>query len=297
MTRHPDYKLKNCFYFQCIAVGNNQACAKLALLEHNFSDSLMYQLKSLMNMESGPELNDKDAKEEENRTDGMIEKSSYGHSRKSGKADKKKDNIKIFNADEKKSAICYLDKDLIDEKPPINKSSTFDHLNDDSQLFTEQAEEDLVNTFEESVSKRKLKMSASKSMDTFSLTEHELYTFDCQGGSEEMCEQTDNDNVSDQLTMTNSTFDDELNSDSESESIKNYGFVTSPCVDKIKKAMGIVEFYINEIENLNHTVVSEVLLNAINIWVDHHLPLRFLEKVFLKNLPKVFYPLGLLLFW
>ncbi|XP_033222191.1 uncharacterized protein LOC117176193 isoform X2 [Belonocnema kinseyi] len=281
---------------KCIAVGNNQACAKLALLEHNFSDSLMYQLKSVMNIESGQELNDKNEKEEINCTDVTIEKSSNGYLKKSRKADKKKDNIKIFNADEKKSVLGYLEQDVIEEKPQINKSSTFDHLNDDSQLFIEQAEEDLVNTFEESVTKRKLKMSASKSMDTFSLTEHELYTFDCQGGSEEMYEQTDNDNVSDQLTMTNSTFDDEFNSDSESESRKNDGLQTSPCVDKIKKAMNIVEFYINEIENLNHKVVSEVLLNAINIWVDHHLPLRFLEKVFLKNLHKVFYPLGLLLF-
>ena len=247
-------------------------------------------------MESVQEVNDEDVKEEINCCSGISERSTFGHLGKSEKADKQKGNMKLFNADEKKNITCSIDKDMHCEKQSINKSSTFDNLNDESQLFNEQVEEDLFNTFEESISKSKLKMSTSKSMDTFSLTEHELHTFDCQGGSEEMYEQT-HDEVSDHLTMTNTIFDGELDSESESESVNNDGFMTTACIDTIKTAMSIVEFYINEIKNLNHTIMCDVLLNAINIWVDHHLPLKFLEKVFLKHLDKVFYPLGLLLFW
>ena len=257
------------FYFQCTAVDNKQACAKLALLEHNFADSLRYQLESLMDDELVREVNNED----------YFVSSIYNESI-NGKQLKKK-------------------------SPMLNNS------NKSSRLFNEQAEKDLINNFEESVSKRILKMSASKSMDTFSLTDEELNTFDYQGGSEEMCEQTEYDTAVDQLTKCRFVNDHKFKSNKSFEWVTNENLSevvlneesginyenSFVYIDKIAKAIRIIEFYIKRIEKLNYTILRDVLLNAIDIWIDHHLPLLFLETIFLKHLDKTFYPLSLLLFW
>lgn len=298
---------------QCIALGNHQACAKLALLEHNFPESLMHQLKSLMDLESEkvmreadniPELpNDENQINCSDSIQQKIENKTKIKDKMEGKEIKKEESCQM-NEDEKTKFLNSQCSDKNGENHFVANLST-DGLNYNSlSLFDEQVEKDLVNSFEESVNKSRIKMSTSKSMDTLSPTENELYTFNCQGGSEEMYGQAEDNNISDQLTNSVS-IDDELASDNSIGRIKIDDLISDDRENyrmnnersSVRKAMSIVEFYINETENFNHVIVRDVLLKAINVWLDLRLPLQYLEKVFLHNLDKVFYPLGLILFW
>ncbi|XP_043461144.1 uncharacterized protein LOC122497855 [Leptopilina heterotoma] len=283
---------------KCIALGNHQACSKLALLEHNFSESLMYQLKSITDLELENEIKEmNDIAESPQKQFNSLDLKDQKNENKTVIEDRDDKEMKKV---EKNKFSDFCDKN--EENRFIGKSLTLDNINYNSlSLFNDNIQKDLVNSYEESVNKSRIKMPTSKSMDTLSSMENELYTFNCQGGSEEMYGQVEEDNnISEHLTMTN-TIDDELASDNSSEKMKMNDFIFDdmdnyPESSGIKKAMNIVEFYINETENFNYTIVREVLLKAINIWLDLRLPLRYLEQVFLQNLDKVFYPLGLILF-
>lgn len=56
-----------------------------------------------------------------------------------------------------------------------------------TELFNRQAEKNLMESLENSVARSWTKISTSRSLNNLQAIAQELYTFDCQGGSEELC--------------------------------------------------------------------------------------------------------------
>lgn len=90
---------------------------------------------------------------------------------------------------------------ISEETRDANKSvAQTEHIRENTELFDKHMEQNLVDTLEQSEEKKKMKMSASRSLDSFQSMEQELYTFDCQGGSEELCEDSKSDDISLDIT-------------------------------------------------------------------------------------------------
>lgn len=192
-------------------------------------------------------------------------------------------------------------------------------LKENIKRFDEQIERNLIDTFEESENKTKMKMPNSKSLDTFQLLgQDELHTFNCQGGSEELCEESKDD---DQEEMNLELKEEEVkcngheppkengvsertlyirsitpDGQSVSEN-KNRNQTANKNDELLKRATEAIEFYINDIDDESHEVMRDILQLALDFWVENELSIDSLESVLLKHMQKLFYPLGMLLFW
>lgn len=195
---------------------------------------------------------------------------------------------------------------------------------ENNKLFEKQLERHLVDTLIETVEKQKMKMPASKSLDSFQILEQELHTFDCQGGSEELFEDSkcedepiesglDSDNKGSKdnslSSIENSTSQEEM--DNENSSSSNYDKLNSHklSVDKdndkflshqellvMQHAINIIDFYLCEVADDSYVPMQKMSAIAINFWVDNKFPVKELEKVFEKHIKKIYYSLGLLLY-
>lgn len=196
-----------------------------------------------------------------------------------------------------------------------------------NKLFEKQLERHLVDTLVETVEKQKMKMPASKSLDSFQILEQDLHTFDCQGGSEDLFEDSkcedeaaetclENDNneskYSSSLSVENSTSQEEV--DNENSSSSNYDRSNShksslqtelTANNKIlnhdeqvvlQHAIKIVDFYFCEVADDSYKSMERMSETAINFWVQNKFPVKELEKVFEKHMKKIYYSLGLLMF-
>ena len=205
-------------------------------------------------------------------------------------------------------------------------SKSIDILQENSKLFEKHLERNLVETMIESVKKQKVKMPVSKSLDSFQVIEEELHTFDDQGGSEELFEDSKYDGVSVEMTLEESLEHDNkegkespLSSiensisreevDNDDSSCTNYDRLLNgkgTCADGnalsqhdltvMKHAVNIVDFYLYEVEGDAYTSTYEISATAINFWVENKFPIEELEKVFCKYMKKIYYSLGLLLY-
>lgn len=305
---------------QFLENGDYHACSKLALLEQNHSKSFAYQLKTLN--PSNYKEDDAAPSTNENLSSNEV-------------ADAKNENVK--------------DQGEIDERTIEAK---IEQLKTNTELFDKQVVKNLVDSLEECVSKKRIKMPASRSLDSFQVLEQELHTFDCQGGSEELCEDTKSEDISLDLTedaldndednnitkynknldrmrdivvrqhtnQLNLSFcnnhDDHVPINSEvtrqTSAINNETFsrryndilhANGDCLTEnqvnhlLSDATGVIKFYMNEIDDTAHTTMRKVLHTTLEFWIEHNLPIHVLEKVLLEHINKLFYPLGLLLFW
>lgn len=227
-------------------------------------------------------------------------------------------------------------------------------MKDNTALFDKQVVKNLVDSLEECETKKKIKMSTSRSLDSFEVFDQELHTFDCQGGSEELCEDTKSEDIS--LDLTEDAFDNE--SEESEKNISDHhenlnrireiasapwnrnNFGTVPTMsngrpknivifeetvlsrrtavfaegsaelghigdsitnnainDMVSDATNIVIFYITEIDEGAHSTMRQILQSALEFWIEHCLSMQKLEKVLLEHINKLYYPLGLLLFW
>ncbi|CAG2056968.1 unnamed protein product [Timema podura] len=124
--------------------------------------------------------------------------------------------------------------------------------------------------------------SSELSRDERSITstpDSEMHTFSVQGGHEQM---SDSNQGHSSVTRLGSA----PTSDS---SVK--------LADLMAQASLIVEFYVSMMEEDSHTMMSSLLQQGIEFWLEHSLPMDHLENVLRKHMAKFFYPLGLLLFW
>lgn len=203
---------------KCIQLGNYQAASKISLLERNFTDALSYQLKML------------------NTSHLKLHKFSYTCTQSQAETDFA-DNLN--NSSE------------VGKGARISAAHT-QHIEENTKLFDKHMEQNLVDTLEESEEKNKMKMSASRSLDSFQSLEQELHTFDCQGGSEELCEDSKSEDIS--LDITEDALDgvdDEQKKNNPSESVNIF----------IKNGEQMVE---NSLPHIVNLACAPVMLEDLN---------------------------------
>ncbi|XP_076673695.1 RCC1 and BTB domain containing protein claret [Andrena cerasifolii] len=156
-----------------IKLGNYQACSKIAMLQHNISDAFSYQLKIL-------------------------------HALSLRSCSKGKSSESLCEKARRKS---------LEETESRRKSLSNRQVKKNTELFNKQVERNLIDSVEDCAAKNKMKIPASKSLNSLQLLQQELYTFDCQGGSEELCKDMKCDNAP--IGVFEDSFDSDVSSDSE----------------------------------------------------------------------------------
>lgn len=277
---------------KCIKLGNYQACSKIAMLQHNISDAFLYQLKIIDALSHQPRP-------------------------------KAKSSESLCEKTQRRSA------EEIDSK---RRSSSSRHVKNNTELFNRQVEKNLIDSVEDCAAKNKMKIPASKSLNSLQLLQEELYTFDCQGGSEELCRDMKCENAS--LSVLEDSFDSDISSDSEEwmeniiveddqlqkqgnvvESTEDNSVASSSTKESVdesfsekrvspsrldnltNEAIKVINFFLIEMESETDTVKYKILQDALNFWIDHDLPIQSIEDLFMEHMQSIFYPLGLLLFW
>ncbi|KAH0535397.1 uncharacterized protein LOC123267719 [Cotesia glomerata] len=176
---------------------------------------------------------------------------------------------------------------------------------DNIELFDKQVEKNLVETIEECEEKKKMKMSISRSLDSISVVE-ELHTFDCQGGSEDLCEDTKSEDIS--LDLTEDALDDNEalrdknininlpNNNNNQENLNQSQEKNFKLDNLVNDASNVIKFYINEIDEGAQKIMRQILMTVFDFWIKNHLPMECLEKILLEHINKLYYSLGLLVF-
>ncbi|XP_012265195.2 uncharacterized protein LOC105691366 isoform X1 [Athalia rosae] len=213
---------------KCIQLGNYQAASKICLLERNFTDALAYQFKILNT--SQLQLHKFSHTCDQN----LPQTEFVGHLNDNSD---KTENLKTFVAQAKQ-------------------------IKENTELFDKHMEQNLVDTLEESEEKNRLKMSASRSLDSFQSLEQELHTFDCQGGSEELCEDSKSEDISLDIT------EDTLDNVDDGQGRNN--FIENDCVI-VKNGDQVVENVLpNSVPEMNEELDSDV--KNFNYSTDMHCP-------------------------
>lgn len=86
-----------------------------------------------------------------------------------------------------------------------------------TELFNRQAEKNLIETLKNSVARDSTKISISRSLNNLQTLAQELYSFDCQGGSEELCKTRKDDSPSLNVNVHADHSDTECNASNEDE--------------------------------------------------------------------------------
>ncbi|XP_076627928.1 RCC1 and BTB domain containing protein claret isoform X2 [Colletes latitarsis] len=280
---------------KCIELENYQACSKIAMLQHNVSDAFAYQLKILHAL-----------------------------------------SLRFRAKIKSSESLCKKTEKKIAENSDLKKmTSSTRHVKNNTELFNKQVEKNLIDSVEDCAVKNKMKIPASRSLNSLQLLQEELYTFDCQGGSEELCKDMKCENAP--LDAFEDTFDSDISSDLE-EWMENIIFkdnqlqkqekaagssevhsVTTAAKkdvadqdrnatfyekkvshsrqdNVINEAVKVIKFFLSEMENETDMVKCKILQDALDFWIEHNFPIQSIENLFLEYIQLIFYPLGLLLF-
>ncbi|KAK0092550.1 hypothetical protein PV326_001178 [Microctonus aethiopoides] len=191
---------------------------------------------------------------------------------------------------------------------------------DNLKSFAENVEENVVDLMRTSKSNAKIKMSMSRSLDNIRVIEQELHAFDCQGGSEELCEVMKSDDFS--LDITEHIFDDDVNRQLQSAQLldiinnpinvnENHSLINNQRVPLIlnnnqgitnnfdalmNDVINIIRFYFDEIDQNAHQTWYQVLQTILDFWITNNLPMVKLENILSQYMNKLLCPIGLLLF-
>ncbi|XP_071855799.1 RCC1 and BTB domain containing protein claret [Bombus fervidus] len=95
----------------------------------------------------------------------------------------------------------------------LKKSSSAHHVRKNTELFNKQIEKNLIDSVKDCAARNKMKIPASKSLNSLQTLQQELYTFDCQGGLEELCRDIKCENAP--MEIFGDSFDSDTSSDSE----------------------------------------------------------------------------------
>lgn len=172
---------------QCIELENYQACSKIAALENNVLAAFTYQLRMLhkLSLQSSKHYSMSDIPHK--RIESTIEISSKN-------VDLTRDSMSTRN---------------------IKKNT---------ELFNRQAEKNLVESLENSVAQSWTKISTSRSLNNLQTLAQELYSFDCQGGLEELCATRKNDDPSRNVNADHSDTEYNANEDEQREWTEHFIF-------------------------------------------------------------------------
>jgi len=162
---------------------NYQACSKIATLEGNIRTAFIYQLKILhkLNLQST----------------GNYSMSEISHE------------------------TTMLATKIISQNAHVmaySKESS-QNIKRNTELFNRQAEKNFMESLENSVTRNWMKIPTSRSLNNLQTIAQELYTFDCQGGSEELCKTRKND---DSLNIDIDYSDIESNTNEDEEWIDDF---------------------------------------------------------------------------
>ncbi|XP_034188520.2 RCC1 and BTB domain containing protein claret [Osmia lignaria lignaria] len=214
------------------------------------------------------------------------------------------------------------------EDTEIKTKSLNHNVKKNTELFNKQVEKNLIDSVEDCAVRNKLKIPASKSLNSLQILQQELYTFDCQGGLEELCKDAKCENAPSEIFEN--SYDSDANSESdewvenlvlmqEKESRTEDNSVSSAAIKEaaeqnqlykssekkiscsrqnnlINEAVKVIKFFLNEMESEPDTTKCKILQDTLDFWIEHELPIQSIENVFLEHIESIFYPLGLLLF-
>ncbi|KAL0112102.1 hypothetical protein PUN28_013376 [Cardiocondyla obscurior] len=169
------YGLYNCANIieKCIELENYQACSKIAALENDVATAFTYQLK-------------------------MLHKLSPQSSKNHPVSERAPPREKIESTIEINSLNVNVTKDTMSSQS----------IKRNTELFNKQAKKNLMESLENSVTRNWTKISTSRSLNNLQTLAQELYSFDCQGGSEELCKsRKENDGSSSNNTLDCTTIE------------------------------------------------------------------------------------------
>lgn len=210
------------------------------------------------------------------------------------------------------TALVYQLKSLdafIYNSNSVDFNRCVEKIKENTELFIKQSEKNFVDTLDEYELKKKQKMSISRSLDSIYLTQaQELYTFDCQGGSEELCDDTKINDIP--LDLTDNDIDTKIFSSNNSicHQINRQDIITTTNNDNeemslttcrdiiISDALNVISFYINEVDDCAQAILHQILQTIFDYWIKNTFPMESLENYLIKHLDKLFYSLGLILF-
>jgi len=161
---------------QCIKLENYQACSKIAALENNVSAAFTYQLK-------------------------MLHKLSLQSS---------KNYSKLEISYERTESTMKINSQNVDV---TRDSMSSRNIKKNIELFNKQAKKNLMESLENSVARNWMKISTSRSLNNLQTLAQELYSFDCQGGLEELCKTRKNNDLSSNVNANCSDTEYDANED------------------------------------------------------------------------------------
>ncbi|XP_050454237.1 uncharacterized protein LOC126852967 isoform X1 [Cataglyphis hispanica] len=207
---------------KCIELENYQACSKIAALEGDILTAFTYQLKALHKLSAR----------------------SVNHSMSETIPRESTAKIISPNANATKdTASCRS-------------------IKRNTELFNRQAEKNLMESLENSVARSWTKVSTSRSLNNLQAIAQELYTFDCQGGLEELYmtrrKEEESSSSMDQISNVESS----ANGDEQREWIENLIFDENDSHKSHNESHKNIGH--NNAQNFTQSIRAKTMINSVN---------------------------------
>ncbi|XP_029664536.1 uncharacterized protein LOC115236290 isoform X3 [Formica exsecta] len=207
---------------KCIELENYQACSKIAALEGDILTAFTYQLKALHKLSA---------------------RSSISHS--------------ISETIPYESTAKIISQNVDATKDIASCRS----IKKNTELFNRQAEKNLMESLENSVTRSWTKISTSRSLNNLQAIAQELYTFDCQGGLEELCITRRKEEESPSNAGQISDVESSANEDEQREWIENLIFDENDSHKSHESHKNIAR---NNAQNFTQSICAKTMINSVN---------------------------------
>lgn len=207
---------------------NYQACSKIAALEDNILAAFTYQLKVLHKLSLQSSGNYSNAASE------------------------------ILTIEESAIKITSQNADS------IRNSALSQNIKKNTELFNRQAEKNFMESLGNSVTRNWKKIPTSRSLNNLQTLAQELYSFDCQGGSEELYKTRKNNALFLNSNVEYSNIECNINEDEQQKWIKNLIFNENNLLLQYKNIA------YNSIQNLSRSTCEKTMLNVNDNQTDQH---------------------------
>lgn len=145
---------------------------------------------------------------------------------------------------------------IISQNTDATKDIASRSIKKNTELFNRQAEKNLMESLENSVARSWTKISTSRSLNNLQAIAQELYTFDCQGGSEELCMTRKKEEESPSNENQISDIEPSPNQDEQCEWIENL-------FDK-NDSLSHKNIARNNVQNLTRSICAKTIINNVN---------------------------------
>ncbi|EFN83345.1 X-linked retinitis pigmentosa GTPase regulator-like protein [Harpegnathos saltator] len=210
---------------KCMELENYQACSKVAALDGNILAAFNYQLKMLHKLSLQSSANYL-----------MLETSH--------------------------ETIEFTAKMTARNADILKNSESSCNIKRNTELFNKQAEKNLMESLEDSMARSWAKIPTSRSLNNLQTLAQELYTFDCQGGLEELCRNQKNENPSANVSMDYSDVESNMNENEQQEWIENFMFNKNDSLPQHKNVAH------SSAQNLTRSICTDTMSNVKNNQMD-----------------------------